>query len=137
MSPKRKETESGSTSNQPTEKARVRIDSEELPEQSQWGKNDVKESDNSISPMGHELISKSQHDPVKTISIDWFRVAMPIDIPKIAWACEVIPFLRKQFKDYLDKIRSTEGVASEVVDDGGSNSDIVAASSRDYEHVGA
>ncbi|KAM3358377.1 hypothetical protein P3S68_021308 [Capsicum galapagoense] len=52
--------------------ARIQIHSEELPEQSQLGQNEAEESDNSFSPMGHELISKSQHYPVKTISIDRF-----------------------------------------------------------------
>ena len=37
MSPKRKETESGSTSDHPTKMARVQINSEELPKQSQPG----------------------------------------------------------------------------------------------------
>ncbi|KAM3249321.1 hypothetical protein P3L10_011090 [Capsicum annuum] len=59
MSPKRKETEteSGSTFDHPTKKARVQIDSEELPEQSQLRKNKDEESDNSFSPMGHDLRS--------------------------------------------------------------------------------
>ena len=69
MSPKRKETESGSTSDHQTKKARVQINSEELPEKSQSGKNEAEESDNSFSPMG---ISKSQHSYVKTISIEKF-----------------------------------------------------------------
>ena len=74
MSPKRKETESGSTSDHPTKKVRVQIDSEELPEQSQSGKNEAEESDNSSSPVGREIISKFQYDSVKTISIDKFEL---------------------------------------------------------------
>ena len=31
--------------------------------------------------MGRELISTSQHDPIKTISIDRFQVVIPIDEP--------------------------------------------------------
>ncbi|KAM3356594.1 hypothetical protein P3S68_023308 [Capsicum galapagoense] len=75
MSPKRKETESGesgSTFDYQTKKAKVQIDSEELPKQSQSGQNEAEESDNSSSPMGREIISKFQHDSVKTISIDKF-----------------------------------------------------------------
>ncbi|KAM3378245.1 hypothetical protein P3S68_010658 [Capsicum galapagoense] len=57
MSSKRKETESGesgSNSDHQTKKAKVQIDSEELPEQSQSGQNKAEESDNSSSPMGLE-----------------------------------------------------------------------------------
>ncbi|KAF3637310.1 hypothetical protein FXO38_23775 [Capsicum annuum] len=96
-------------------------DSEDLPKQSQSGKNEAEESyendiegdgqgsvdgdeknkseedeyedkqeelgeeskkeDNNTSPMGRELISKSQHEAFKTISIDMFHVAMIIDHP--------------------------------------------------------
>ncbi|KAM3321000.1 hypothetical protein P3S67_008202 [Capsicum chacoense] len=84
MSPKRKETESGesgSTFDHQTKKARVQIYSEKLPEQSQSRKNEAEESDNSSSPMGREIISKFQYDSVKTISIDKFQVAMPMNNP--------------------------------------------------------
>ncbi|KAM3266660.1 hypothetical protein P3L10_003655 [Capsicum annuum] len=53
MSPKRKEIESGSTSDHPTRKAIVQIDLGELLEQSQSGQNEAEESDNSFSPIGH------------------------------------------------------------------------------------
>ncbi|KAF3623249.1 hypothetical protein FXO38_30845 [Capsicum annuum] len=53
--------------------ARVQIDSEELPEQSQSRKNEVEGSKNSFSPIGCELIAKSQHDSIKTICIDRFE----------------------------------------------------------------
>ncbi|KAM3378802.1 hypothetical protein P3S68_011215 [Capsicum galapagoense] len=84
MSPKRKETEtkSGSTSDHPTKKVRVQIDSEELLEQSQSRQNEDEESKNSFSPMRRELISNAHIDLVKTISIDRFRFAMPMDHPK-------------------------------------------------------
>ncbi|KAF3625640.1 hypothetical protein FXO38_24642 [Capsicum annuum] len=84
MSPKRKETESGentSISYHQTKKAKVQIDSEKLPEQSQSGQNEVEESDNSSTPIGREIISKSQYDSVKTISIDKFRVVMLMNSP--------------------------------------------------------
>ncbi|KAM3289718.1 hypothetical protein P3S67_018007 [Capsicum chacoense] len=51
MSPKRKETESGLTSDHPTKMDRVQIDSEELSEQSQSRQNEAEESDNSFSIM--------------------------------------------------------------------------------------
>ena len=60
MSPKRKETESGSISDHQTKMARVQIDSEKLSEQSQSEQNKVEESNNSFSLMRHDLISKSQ-----------------------------------------------------------------------------
>ncbi|KAF3624881.1 hypothetical protein FXO38_30019 [Capsicum annuum] len=98
MSSKRKETESGSTSDHPTKKARVQMDSEELPEQAQSGKYEAEKSyekrgeegyieageenkseekekdkqDDNGSPMGREIRSKSQHEAVKTTSIDRF-----------------------------------------------------------------
>ncbi|KAM3356649.1 hypothetical protein P3S68_023363 [Capsicum galapagoense] len=84
MSPKRKKTESeesGSTFDHQTKMARVQIDSEELSKKSQSGQNEAEESDNSSSPMEREIISKFQHDSVKTISIDKFRVAMPMNNP--------------------------------------------------------
>ncbi|KAF3676212.1 hypothetical protein FXO37_05440 [Capsicum annuum] len=119
MSHKRKESESGSTSNYTTTKATVQRDLEELPEQSQLVESEAEERyenniqgggqgsvdgdeenkstkkkelerekeddhqyDDNRSPMRRELISTSQHDPVKTISIDKFQVAMLIDDPK-------------------------------------------------------
>ncbi|KAM3338242.1 hypothetical protein P3S68_031459 [Capsicum galapagoense] len=101
MSPKRKETESGSTSDHPTKKARVHIDLEELPEQSQSGQNKAGESDNSFSPMGREIISKSQHDFVKTISIDEFRVAMPMNSPNAVFHDVVLKCqLGKPFNEF-------------------------------------
>ena len=106
MSPKRKETESGesgSTSDHQTKKARVQIDSEELPEQSQSGQNEAEESDNSSSPMGHEIISKFQHDSVKTISIDKFRVAMPMNNPNAVFGDLV---LKCQLGKPFDELRS-------------------------------
>ncbi|KAF3627684.1 hypothetical protein FXO37_29744 [Capsicum annuum] len=120
ISPKRKESESRSTSDNLTKKAKVQRDSEELPEQSHSGKNieegynnDVvrgrqgfvdgneenkseeeekkykqeeegeksEKEDANASLMGHELISKSQHEVVKTISTNRFQVAMTIVDP--------------------------------------------------------
>ncbi|KAF3650973.1 putative glycerol-3-phosphate 2-O-acyltransferase 6-like [Capsicum annuum] len=84
-----------------------------------------------------------------------------------AWACEAIPLLRKQFKDYLNKkdiktdvpsvaidgssvvtdylstaTGATDGcffwgVAGGVICGGDNHPDTAAASSHDYEHVGA
>ncbi|KAM3246155.1 hypothetical protein P3L10_007922 [Capsicum annuum] len=106
MSPKRKETESGesgSTFDHQTKKARVQIDSEEFPEQSQSGQNEAEESDNSSSPIGCEIISKFQHDSVKTISIDKFRVAMPMNNPNTVFGDLVI---KCQLGKPFDKLRS-------------------------------
>ncbi|KAM3345218.1 hypothetical protein P3S68_024927 [Capsicum galapagoense] len=102
----RKETksgENGSTFDYQTKKARVQIDSEELPEQYQSGKNEVEECDNSSSPMGSEIISKFQHDSVKTISIDKFRVAMPMNSPKAIFGDLI---LKCQLGKYFDELRS-------------------------------
>ncbi|KAF3619969.1 hypothetical protein FXO38_32625 [Capsicum annuum] len=44
-------------------------------------KEDDDQHDDNLSLMGRELISKSQHEAVKTISIDRFQVAMLIDDP--------------------------------------------------------
>ncbi|KAF3664035.1 hypothetical protein FXO38_10346 [Capsicum annuum] len=53
--------------------------------------------------MGHELISKSQHDPIKIISIDMFRGAMPIDYPAEVTGDLV---LKCQLGKGLDEFRS-------------------------------
>ncbi|KAM3377665.1 hypothetical protein P3S68_010078 [Capsicum galapagoense] len=82
--------------------ARVQIDLEELPEQSQSGQNEVEESDNS-SLMRHEIISKFQHDSVKTISIDKFRVAMPMNNPNAVFGDLV---LKCQLRKSFDELRS-------------------------------
>ncbi|KAM3219957.1 hypothetical protein P3L10_024488 [Capsicum annuum] len=50
--------------------------------ESQKEKEDDHQLDDNGSPTGRELISTSQHDPVKTFSIDRFQVAMPINDPK-------------------------------------------------------
>ncbi|KAF3665880.1 hypothetical protein FXO37_10843 [Capsicum annuum] len=44
-------------------------------------KEEYHQHDGNGSIMGRELISTSQHDPIKTISIDRFQVVMPIDNP--------------------------------------------------------
>ncbi|KAM3326819.1 hypothetical protein P3S67_001945 [Capsicum chacoense] len=106
MSPKRKETESeesGSTFDHQTKMARVQIDSEELSEKSQSGQNNAEESDNSSSPMGREIISKFQHDSVKTISIDKFLVTMPMNNPNAVFGDLV---LRCQLGKPFDELRS-------------------------------
>ncbi|KAF3615675.1 hypothetical protein FXO38_34336 [Capsicum annuum] len=61
MLPKIKETESGSTSDHSTKKARVQIDSEELPKQSHSGKNKVEESYEKGSGKGY----KEADDPAE------------------------------------------------------------------------
>ncbi|KAM3203465.1 hypothetical protein P3L10_031091 [Capsicum annuum] len=53
--------------------------------------------------MGREIISKFQHDSVKTISIDKFRVAMPMNNPNIVFGDLV---LKCQLKKPFDKLRS-------------------------------
>ncbi|KAF3645312.1 hypothetical protein FXO38_18708 [Capsicum annuum] len=53
---------------------------EEENNQEEEGEESEKRDDNT-SPMRHELISKSQHDPIKTISIDRFLIAILIDDP--------------------------------------------------------
>ncbi|KAM3220059.1 hypothetical protein P3L10_024590 [Capsicum annuum] len=106
MSSKRKETESGesgSTFDHQTKKTRVQIDSEKLPEQSQSGQNKAEESDNSSSPMGREIISKFQHDSIKAISIDKFRVAMQMNSPKAVFGDLV---LKCQLEKPFDELRS-------------------------------
>ncbi|KAM3397803.1 hypothetical protein P3S68_001316 [Capsicum galapagoense] len=106
MSPKRKKTESkksGSTSDHQTKKARVQIDSEELPEQYQSRQNKAEESDNSSSPIRREIISKFQHDSVKTISIDKFRVVMPMNNPNAVFGDLV---LKCQLGKPFDELRS-------------------------------
>ena len=50
--------------------------------ESEKEKEDDHQHDDNGSPMGRELISTSQHDPVKTFSIDRFQVAMPINDPE-------------------------------------------------------
>ncbi|PHT68913.1 Aquaporin TIP1-2 [Capsicum annuum] len=107
MSPKRKETESGSTSDHPTKKARLQIDLEELLEQSQSRQNEAEETDNSFSPIEREITSKSQHDFFKTISIVGFRVAMPMSNPNTVFRDVVLecqlgkPF--NKFKSIMKK----------------------------------
>ncbi|KAM3377222.1 hypothetical protein P3S68_009635 [Capsicum galapagoense] len=104
--PKEKKTESGesgSTFDHQTKKARVQIDLEELPEQSQSRQNEAEESDNSSSPMGREIISKFQHDSIKTISIDKFRVAMQMNSPKAVFGDLV---LKCQLEKPFDELRS-------------------------------
>ncbi|KAM3340185.1 hypothetical protein P3S68_030055 [Capsicum galapagoense] len=84
-------------------KARVQIDSEELPKQSQLGKNESEESDNSSSPIEREIISKSHHYSVKTIGIDIFRVVMPMNSPNAVFGDLV---LKCQLGKPFDKLRS-------------------------------
>ncbi|KAF3644479.1 hypothetical protein FXO38_20142 [Capsicum annuum] len=86
------------------------IDLEKLPEQSQSEKNKAEESDNSSSPMGREIISKFQHDSVKTISIDKFLVRMPMNIPNAVFGNLVLKCqLRKSF-DELRSIMKNENI---------------------------
>ncbi|KAF3626857.1 hypothetical protein FXO38_29022 [Capsicum annuum] len=75
-------------------------------------KEDDHQHDDNRSPMGRELISTSQHDSVKTFSIDkghpclfpnedgiWFSQAQDQ-----AWEFEVIPSLRKQVMDNPNEV---------------------------------
>ncbi|KAF3623417.1 hypothetical protein FXO37_31869 [Capsicum annuum] len=90
--------------------ARLQVDSEKLPKQSQSGQNEAEESDNSFSPIGHEIISKSKHDSIKTISINRFRVAMLMDGPNKVTSDLVLKCqLGKRF-DELRKIMKNENI---------------------------
>ena len=53
--------------------------------------------------MGHEIISKFQHDSVKTISIDKFRVAMPMNNTNVVFGDLV---LKCQLGKIFDELRS-------------------------------
>ena len=53
--------------------------------------------------MGREIISKFQHDSVKTISIDKFRVAMPMNNPNAVFGDLV---LKCQLGKPFDELRS-------------------------------
>ncbi|KAM3281377.1 hypothetical protein P3S67_028398 [Capsicum chacoense] len=60
--------------------------------------------------MGHEIISKFQHDSVKTISIDKFRVAIPMNNPKAVFGDLVLKCqLGKPF-DELKSIMKKENI---------------------------
>ncbi|KAF3629155.1 hypothetical protein FXO38_27845 [Capsicum annuum] len=147
MSPKRKESESGSYSDHPTTKDTVHRDTEELPEQSQLGKSKTEERyennidgggqgsidgdeenksekeeelesvkednhqhDDNGSPMGCGLISTSQHDLVKTISIERFQVAMPIDDPAELTGELVLKCQLGKFFNYFRNIMKKENI---------------------------
>ncbi|KAM3264377.1 hypothetical protein P3L10_001371 [Capsicum annuum] len=53
--------------------------------------------------MGREIISKFQHDSVKTIGIDKFRVAMPMNNPNAVFGDLV---LKDQLGKPFDELRS-------------------------------
>ncbi|KAF3619406.1 hypothetical protein FXO38_20725 [Capsicum annuum] len=65
-------------------------------------KENEKDDDNASS-MGGELRSKSQHDPIKTISIDSFHVEMPIDNPANLIGDFVV---KSVMGKYFDKFRN-------------------------------
>ncbi|KAF3654811.1 hypothetical protein FXO38_14961 [Capsicum annuum] len=72
----------------------------------QSGQNEAEESDNSFSPMGREIISKSQHYFVKTISVNEFRVAMLMNSPNIVFCDIVLKYqLGKPFKELRSIIK--------------------------------
>ncbi|KAM3248795.1 hypothetical protein P3L10_010564 [Capsicum annuum] len=52
--------------------------------------------------MGREIISKFQHDSIKTISIDKFRVAIPMNSPKAVFGDLV---LKCQLGKPFDELR--------------------------------